>query len=199
LSTITTTIFLDHFLRFYNSSFYNNLRKWLSSLSVTFELMNSHSGMNDNNNKDRAKLTAAAIPMAGAVVTAALLLSGVSLISSYQPAIAQENMTGGGGGGATTTDNATSTTMGGAAQGGNVTAGGGNQSTSEVRLHIEEARTALQNNDTQGALMELDLALNALGAGTQGNMTNVTTTAGGATNMTTGGGGPLEDIFGGGG
>src|ERR671915_140053 len=82
--------------------------KWLSSISFTFELMNRHSGINDNNNndnkKDRTKqaTTAAAIPMVGAIVTAALLLSGLSLISSYQqPAIAQQNMTEVGGGNAT--------------------------------------------------------------------------------------------------
>jgi hypothetical protein len=180
--------------------------------------MNSHSGMNDNN-KDRTKARAAAIPMAVTIVAAALLLSGVSLISNYQqPAIAQQNMTGAGGdgdgGAATSTDNVTSTTMGGAAQGGNATnatttAGlaGGNQSTSEVRMNIEQARMALQNNDTQSAMMYLDMALSALGGGgvgTQGgdggNMTS--TTGGGATNATTGGtegGGPLEGIFGGGG
>jgi hypothetical protein len=182
--------------------------------------MNSYSGMNDNN-KDRTKATAA-IPMAVTLVAAALLLSGVSLISSYQqPALAQGNMTGGGGegdgGAATTTDNATSTTItDGAAQGGNATnatttaagVAGGNQSTSEVRMNIEQARMALQNNDTQSAMMYLDMALSALGggegAGTQGgdggNMTS--TTGRGATNATTGGtegGGPLEGIFGGGG
>ena len=109
--------------------------------------------------------------MAGAIVTAALLLSGLSLITSYQPVIAQ-NMTGGG--------NATSTT------GGNATtaAGGANQSTSDVRMNIEQARMALQNNDTQGAMMYLDMALSALGGGTQSNMTNAT---GGTTNATTGG------------
>jgi hypothetical protein len=159
------------------------------------------------------------IPMVGAIVTAALLLSGVFLISSYQqPAIAQGNMIGGGGGGSgdgdiTTTDNTTSTTMGGAAQGGNATnatgAGGAiNQSTSEVRMNIEQARMALQNNDTQSAIMYLDMALSALGgeegAGTQGGVGgNMTSTTGrGATNATTSGtegDGPLEGIFGGGG
>ena len=56
---------------------------------------------------------------------------------------------------------------------------------SEVRLQIEEALTALQNNDTQGAMMNLDLALNTLGgaAGAQGNMTS--TAGGNATNATT--------------
>jgi hypothetical protein len=103
------------------------------------------------------------------VVAAALLLSGLSLISSYQPAIAQVEMTGEAAGGGAATDNAT-TTMGGAAEGGNATdAAGANQS--EVRLHIEEALAALQNNDTQGAMMHLDLALGTLGG-------NSTTTAG---------------------
>jgi hypothetical protein len=146
-------------------------------------------GIATDDNK-KAKATAA-IPMAVTLVAAALLLSGVSLISSYQPAIAQGNMIGGGGGGSgdgdiTTTDNATSTTItDGAAQGGNATnatSAGGNQSTSEVRMNIEQARMALQNNDTQGAMMYLDMALSALGvdgaAGTQGNMTTNTTIAG---------------------
>ena len=194
--------------------------------------------MNSNNimdhDKDRTKATAA-IPMVGTIVTGALLLlSGLSLISSsYQPAIAQQqDMTaGGGGGGGATTDAGTTgggTTTGGNAttdsatpQGGNATtaaggAGGGNDSLSQIRMHIEAARTALQNNDTQGAMLYLELADNALGgAGAlQGsNMTIVDTTAGGATNMTPtggdsgggnqtsagGGSGPLEGIFEGGG
>lgn len=92
------------------------------------------------------------------VVAAALLLSGLSLISSYQPAIAQVEMTGEAAGG-------------GAAEGGNATdaAVGANQS--EVRLLIEEAVAALQNNDTQGAMTHLELVLGALGG-------NSTTTAG---------------------
>ena len=158
--------------------------------------MNSHSGTNDNNIR-RTKATAA-IPMTGAIVTAALLLSGLSLITSYQPVIAQQNMTGGGNATSTTGGNATTAGGGG---------GGANQSTSDVRMNIEQARMALQNNDTQGARMYLDMALSALGGGTQSNMTNATTT-GGTTNATTGGatgggatdggGGPLEGIFGGG-
>jgi hypothetical protein len=66
--------------------------------------------------------------------------------------------------------------------GGNATittgAAGGTQS--EVIMHLEEIRTALQNNDIQGAMMHLDLALNLLGGGTQGNMTSTT----GSTNST---------------
>jgi hypothetical protein len=54
--------------------------------------MNPNNRINHGNNR-RTKATAA-IPMAGAIVTAALLLSGLSLITSYQPVIAQQNMTG---------------------------------------------------------------------------------------------------------
>ncbi len=101
--------------------------------------------------------------MAGIIAITALLLSGLSLIGSYsQPAMAQQqNVTGGGGENATTTG-----------------AAGGNQS--EARFHIEEALTALQNNDTQSALTHLDLALNTLGgtSGTAGNVTTGTAIAG---------------------
>jgi hypothetical protein len=63
---------------------------------VTIWLMNSQDdgiGHNKNNNNSRTKAIAA-VPMAGIVVTAALL-SGLSLLSNYQePAIAQQqNMT----------------------------------------------------------------------------------------------------------
>jgi hypothetical protein len=138
--------------------------KSLSAISFTLGLMNPHSGINDNNKKDRTKAIAAAIPMAGILVAAALL-SGLPLVNNYQPAIAQQlNMTGAGG-------NATTA-------GGNATTAGGNQTTSEVRLHLEEVRTAIENDDDEAALMHLDLALNALGG-------NMTTTAGGnATNAT---------------
>jgi hypothetical protein len=178
--------------------------------------MNSNNTI--NHNKDRTKTTAA-IPMVGAIVTAALLLSGLSLISSsYQPATAQQlGMTtdGGGGDGATTGGGTEGGATGGATpQDGNATAAGGaggDDSLSQIRMHLESARTALQNNDTQGAMLYLELADNALGgAGAlQGsNMTAAGTTTGGATNMTTTGGnqtaaaggvgGQLEGIFGGG-
>jgi hypothetical protein len=144
--------------------------------------MSSHSTINDNHKKDTKRI--ATIPMAGAIVTAAILLSGMSLIGSYQQALAQQDMTGTTGG-ATTKDTAT-TTMGG----GNTTSGGagGNDSMSQVRMHLEEARTALQNNDTQGALMHMDLAINAMGGASpiQGNLTG--TEGGGTTSGTTGGG-----------
>ena len=160
--------------------------------------------MNSNNiinhSKDRTKATAA-IPMVGAIVTAALLLSGLSLISSsYQPAIAQQldTTTGGGsgGGGGATTDSGTEggATGGTTPQAGNATTAGGageNDSLSQIRMHVEEARTALQNNDTQGVMMHLDLIYNAVGgvgALRDSNMTAIdTTAAGNATNMTAAG------------
>ena len=111
---------------------------------------------------ERAK-PMAGIAMTGMIIITALLLSGLSLIGNYsQPAMAQQqNVTGGGGENATTT-----------------AAAGRNQS--EARFHIEEALTALQNNDTQSALTHLDLALNTLGGtgGTAGNVTTGTTIAG---------------------
>ncbi|MDQ3848384.1 MAG: hypothetical protein M3261_05455 [Thermoproteota archaeon] len=130
--------------------------------------------MNDNKNNNRAAKAISAIPIAAIVVAASLLLSGLSIVGSYHSVLAQQNMTqsGGGAGNATTSGMAggNATTTGGAA--------GGNQS--EVRMHVEESRTALQNNDIQGAIMHLDLALNVLGGGTQGNMTS----AAGSTNST---------------
>jgi hypothetical protein len=91
--------------------------------------MNRHSGINDSNNnniKDRTKTTAAAIPMVGAIVTAALLLSGLSLISSYQqPVIAQQNITEGNVTNVTAAGNVTNVTAAGnvtnATAAGNVT------------------------------------------------------------------------------
>jgi hypothetical protein len=142
--------------------------------------MNPHSGINVNNNNRRTKAIAAAIPMAGIVIAAALL-SGLSLINSYQPAIAQQqNMTGAAGGNATTAGGNATTAGGNATTTG---AAGGNQS--EVRFHIEEARTAIEDDDDEAALMHLDLALNALG----GNMT----AGASATNATTALGGPTAE------
>jgi hypothetical protein len=141
--------------------------------------MNPHSGIDVNNNR-RTKAIAAAIPMAGIVIAAALL-SGLSLINSYQPAIAQQqNMTGAAGGNATTAGGNATTAGGNATTTG---AAGGNQS--EVRFHIEEARTAIEDDDDEAALMHLDLALNALG----GNMT----AGASATNATTALGGPTAE------
>jgi len=133
---------------------------------------------NNIKNHDNKARTAPVMPMAGAIVTAAILLSGLCLVGSYQlPVIAQQegitgtgvSMTGEGGGATQGGGNSTATNMtGGGAQ--------GNDSMSQVRIHVEEAYTALQNNDTQGALMHLGLALNALGNGNaSGISSNITT------------------------
>ena len=98
---------------------------------------------------------------------------------SNQTQTAGTNMTMGGN--STTTGNAT--TMGG----GNMTTTANatspaSQAASDTRGHIEEACKALQKNDTQGALMHLNLALTSLD-NVQGNLTS-TSTAGNATNST---------------
>ena len=127
--------------------------------------------------KNKAKLIAG-IAIARIMVTSVLFLSGLSLISSYQqPAIAQVEDLIGGTGGTTAGGNATT-----AAGGGNATtaAGGANQTTAEVMLHLEEVRTAIENDDDEAALMHLDLAVMALAGngGIQGNMTTGATIAG---------------------
>ena len=107
--------------------------------------------MSPDSRKDKSKnnrRTAKAIdtmPIAGIVVAALLVLPGLSIVgSSYHSALAQPYTPGGGG---------TPTTGGG-----NATTGGGSQS--EIMMHLDEVRKALQNNDNQGAMMHLDLAMN---------------------------------------
>lgn len=138
--------------------------------------MNTHNGMNDsnnNNNKNKKTKPIAVLPMAGALVGAVILLSGLSLIGNggYHSTIAQQqNTTEGSSGNATTTG------------------GGANQSTSELRMNLEQARTALQNNDTQSAMMYLEMALSTIdGGGTEGNITSSTAAGGGNATTTTGG------------
>ena len=53
-----------------------------------------------------------------------------------------------------------------------------NQTAFQARTQIEEACTAVQDNDTQGALMDLDLAIKSVDD-IIGNLTSSTTTAGG--------------------
>jgi hypothetical protein len=143
--------------------------------------MNTDNGRNRSDNNNRAVKAISAMAIGGIVVAASLLLSGLSTPGTNHSVFAQQYMNQSGGGG-----NATTTT--GAMAGGNATSSmGGNQS--EVRMHVEEARTALQNNDIQGALMHLDLAIGLVGAGTQGNMTspgNMTSAAGSTINNSTG-------------
>ena len=73
------------------------------------------------------------------------------------------------------------TTTTGAARG-NATSTAGGVNLSEVRMHLQEVRNALKDNDVSSALIHLDLALNLIGNGTQGNMTSTNTT--GSTNST---------------
>ena len=65
------------------------------------------------------------------------------------------------------------------------TAGGENQSTAEVRSLIEQARMAMQNNDIQGALMNLNSALDALEGVGDGEQSNMTATLNEITDSTT--------------
>jgi hypothetical protein len=99
--------------------------KLLSVMAPTQSSMDLLRGMDDNGKKGTIKARAT-IPMAGAIVTAAILLSGLSLIGSYQqPVLAQQqNMTGAAAGNATNATmtgaaagNATNATMTGAAAG----------------------------------------------------------------------------------
>jgi hypothetical protein len=116
--------------------------------------MNPNSRKDKNKNNRRTAKAIDAMPIAGIVVAALLVLPGLTIVGgSYNSASAQQYTPGGGGGNATT--------------------GGGSQS--EVMMHLDEVRKALQNNDNQGAMMHLDLAMNLLRGGsssTQGNTTS---------------------------
>ena len=54
-------------------------------------------------------------------------------------------------------------------------------------MDLEQARTALQSNDTQSAMMYLDMALSAMGGGGGGTQGNITSSTAGGGNATTGG------------
>jgi hypothetical protein len=102
-------------------------------------LMNPNSRKDKSKNNRRTAKAIDAMPIAGIVVAALLVLPGLTIVGgSYNSASAQQYTPGGGGGNATT--------------------GGGSQS--EVMMHLDEVRKALQNNDNQGAMMHLDLAMN---------------------------------------
>ena len=105
---------------------------------------------------------------AGTTVNMTAPTGGVA--AGTQSACNPTQIAAGGGGGtnatAGNTTTATSTTMTANA----TTAGGGNQTTSSPTQLIEQACMAALNNDTQGVLTNLNLALNALGD-------NMTTTA----------------------
>ncbi|MFL6512170.1 MAG: hypothetical protein ACJ70X_04425 [Nitrososphaera sp.] len=189
--------------------------KQLSSISLMFELMSAKSGTNDSNNSDEKRTTrpTAVLSMVATLVSAAILLSGLSLISNgnYQSAIAQQQNTteGNGGGASVVSGNNASSTNGGATPSGNamyISGGpaGSNQSTSELRTNIEQARTALQSNDTQSAMMYLDMALSVAGGGgaAEGNITSSnaagssegnTTSTGGEEGVSVGGTSAADD------
>src|SRR5687767_13631219 len=93
--------------------------------------MNSNNRITQNHNTTKATV---ALPMAGAIVTAALLMSGLSFISSYQPAIAQQNMTGAG--------NATNATMTGAGNATNATMTGAGNATNATMTGAGNATNA---------------------------------------------------------
>jgi len=130
-----------------------------------------------NKNNTRRTKAATAIPMVGAIVTAAILLSGLSFIGSHsQPVLAQMDATTQyGGGGATT--GGSGGAAGGGLLGGNQTMGGGNQ-------------TAAGGNATNATMAGGGNATNATMAG-GGNATNATT------NITAVGGGQVSEEEGG--
>jgi hypothetical protein len=164
------------------------------SLIIPLSLMNRHDRIDEDINT-RTKAIARATPMAGIIVAAALLSGLLFFFSSNTQSVLaqQQNMTGtnatttGGGGGEqpsgcnpTRTGGGQNATTGSTAAG--ASGGGGNQSsTSNVKIYIEQACMAAQNGDMQGVMMQLNLALNALGAGTRDNMT----LTGSTTNSTT--------------
>jgi hypothetical protein len=149
--------------------------------------------MNPDSRKDKRsknnRRTAKAIdamPIAGIVVAALLVLPGLSIVGgSYNSASAQQNTTEGGGGGGSQSevmmhlDEVREALQNNDNQGAMTHLDlamnlGGNQ---EVMMHLDEVRKALQNNDNQGAMTHLDLAMNSLrgGGSTQGNTTSTTT------------------------
>src|SRR5215216_6978778 len=145
-----------------------------------------------NKNNTRRTKAATAIPMVGAIVTAAILLSGLSFIGSHsQPVLAQMDATTQyGGGGATT--GGSGGAAGGGLLGGNQTAAGGNAT---------NATMAAGGNATNATMAAGGNATNAtMAAG--GNATNATMAAGGnatnaTTNITAVGGGQVSEEEGG--
>jgi len=134
-----------------------------------------------NKNNTRRTKAATAIPMVGAIVTAAILLSGLSFIGSHsQPVLAQMDATTQyGGGGATT--GGSGGAAGGGLLGGNQTAAGGNAT---------NATMAAGGNATNATMAAGGNATNAtMAAG--GNATNATT------NITAVGGGQVSEEEGG--
>ena len=155
-----------------------------------------------NKNNTRRTKAATAIPMVGAIVTAAILLSGLSFIGSHsQPVLAQMDATTQyGGGGATT--GGSGGAAGGGLLGGNQTMGGGNRTAGGGPLGLLGGnQTAAGGNATNATMAAGGNATNAtMAAG--GNATNATMAAGGnatnaTTNITAVGGGQVSEEEGG--
>jgi hypothetical protein len=144
-----------------------------------------------NKNNTRRTKAATAIPMVGAIVTAAILLSGLSFIGSHsQPVLAQMDATTQyGGGGATT--GGSGGAAGGGLLGGNQTMGGGNRTAGGGPLGLLGGnQTAAGGNATNATMAAGGNATNAtMAAG--GNATNATT------NITAVGGGQVSEEEGG--
>ncbi|MDQ4102131.1 MAG: hypothetical protein M3115_08110 [Thermoproteota archaeon] len=148
-----------------------------------------------NNNKNGKTKPAAVSPLASALITATILVLGLTLLGNhgYHSAIAQQQQQNTTEEGGRETGSNTGITGGGdaIAQGGNAStkegATGANLSTYELRMNLEQALTALQNNDTQTAAMYLELTLDAMGSNgdTEGNMTSSSTAARAGSNANT--------------
>ena len=115
----------------------------VKSHGISLTLMNSNNRINQSNNRTKVS----AIPTAGAIVTAAILLSGLSLISSYQqqPVLAQQeqqNMTGAG--------NATNATMTGAGNATNATMTGAGNATNATMTGAGNATNATSTGAAGG-------------------------------------------------
>ena len=160
--------------------------------------MNRNNGKGESDNIRTKAITAFAIPIVGIIFAAAILSGFLSIVGSYPQVVLaqQQNMAGGtnattstaAGGGdeqsactPTPTGGGQNSINGSTAVGASGGGGGNQSSTSNVRMFIEQACTAARNNDMQGVMIQLTMALNALEAGTRDNLTwNA-----GATNSTT--------------
>src|SRR5215216_5990143 len=116
-----------------------------------------------NKNNTRRTKAATAIPMVGAIVTAAILLSGLSFIGSHsQPVLAQMDATTQyGGGGATT--GGSGGAAGGGLLGGNQTAAGGNATNATMAAggNATNATMAAGGNATTATMAAGGRATNA--------------------------------------
>ena len=142
---------------------------------------------NKNKNNTRRTKAATAIPMVGTIVTAAILLSGLSFIGSHsQPVLAQMDATTQyGGGGATT--GGSGGAAGGGLLGGNQTMGGGNRTAGGGPLGL------LGGNQTAAGGNATNATMAAGGNATNATTTNITAVGGGQVSEEEGGRIGLEE------